>query len=91
MSQHHEHRGLGAALLQDMIARTAAVGREIGCRGLLVHAEPAGPRLLPAPDPGIRTLTDRRTAPGPAHEGHPPLAPPPRVLINQASHGSGGR
>ena len=22
-----------------MIARTAAVGREIGCRGLLVHAE----------------------------------------------------
>ena len=39
MSQHHERRGLGAALLQDVIARTAAVGREIGCRGLLVHAE----------------------------------------------------
>ena len=39
VSQHHERRGLGAALLQDVIARTAAVGREIGCRGLLVHAE----------------------------------------------------
>ena len=39
MSQHHERRGLGAALLQDVIARTSAVGREIGCRGLLVHAE----------------------------------------------------
>ena len=38
MSQHHERRGLGAALLQDVIARTAAVGRAIGCRGLLVHA-----------------------------------------------------
>ena len=39
VSIHHERRGLGAALLQDVIARTAAVGREIGCRGLLVHAE----------------------------------------------------
>ena len=39
VSQHHECRGLGAALLQDVIARTAAVGREISCRGLLVHAE----------------------------------------------------
>ena len=39
VSQHHERRGLGAALLQDVIARTASVGREIGCRGLLVHAE----------------------------------------------------
>ena len=39
VSIHHERQGLGAALLQDVIARTAAVGREIGCRGLLVHAE----------------------------------------------------
>ena len=39
VSFHHERRGLGAALLQDVIARAAAVGREIGCRGLLVHAE----------------------------------------------------
>lgn len=35
----HEGRGLGAALLQDVIARTYELGREIGCRGLLVHAE----------------------------------------------------
>ena len=39
VSIHHERRGLGAGLLQDVIARTVAVGREIGCRGLLVHAE----------------------------------------------------
>ena len=39
VSQRHERRGLGAALLQDVIARTAAVGREIGCHELLVHAE----------------------------------------------------
>lgn len=35
----HEGRGVGAALLQDVIARTHALGEEIGCRGLLVHAE----------------------------------------------------
>ena len=39
VSIHHERRGLGAGLLQDVIARTVAVGQEIGCRGLLVHAE----------------------------------------------------
>jgi len=40
----HEGRGLGAALLQDVIARTHALGEEIGCRGLLVHAETADAR-----------------------------------------------
>jgi hypothetical protein len=35
----HEGRGLGAALLADVISRTAELGAEIGCRGLLVHAE----------------------------------------------------
>lgn len=35
----HEGRGLGAGLLQDVVARTAALGDEIGCRGLLVHCE----------------------------------------------------
>lgn len=35
----HEGNGLGAGLLQDVIARTHALGSEIGCRGLLVHAE----------------------------------------------------
>ncbi|MCZ7628868.1 MAG: hypothetical protein M5U19_07290 [Microthrixaceae bacterium] len=35
----HEGRGLGAGLLRDAILRTLALGEEIGCRGLLVHAE----------------------------------------------------
>lgn len=35
----HEGRGLGAALVADIIRRTAAIGEEIGCRGLLVHCE----------------------------------------------------
>lgn len=35
----HEGRGLGAALLQDVVARTVALGEEIGCRALLVHVE----------------------------------------------------
>lgn len=35
----HEGYGLGAGLLQDVIARTLELGSEIGCRGLLVHAE----------------------------------------------------
>ena len=39
VSVDHEGRGLGAGLLQDVIARTAQLGIEIGCRGLLVHAE----------------------------------------------------
>jgi hypothetical protein len=34
-----EGKGLGAAMLQDVIARTIALGTEIGCRGLLIHAE----------------------------------------------------
>lgn len=40
----HEGRGIGAALLQDVVARTHALGDEIGCRGLLVHAETAEAR-----------------------------------------------
>lgn len=40
----HEGRGIGAGLLQDVIARTHALGDEIGCRGLLVHAETAEAR-----------------------------------------------
>ena len=35
----HEGHGIGAGLLRDVIARTHALGQEIGCRGLLVHAE----------------------------------------------------
>ena len=52
----HEGRGLGAGLLKDVIARTAEIGTEIGCRGLVVHAETARARdfylhLVPAFEP----------------------------------------
>lgn len=36
---NHEGRGLGGALLQDVFARLLELSDEIGCRGLLVHAE----------------------------------------------------
>jgi GNAT superfamily N-acetyltransferase len=39
VSTEHEGRGLGAGLLADAISRTAQLGVEIGCRGLLIHAE----------------------------------------------------
>jgi len=35
----HEGNGLGAGLLQVVLRRVAAISNEIGCRGLLVHAE----------------------------------------------------
>ena len=44
VSVDHEGRGIGAGLLQDVIARTAQLGTEIGCRGLLVHAETTAAR-----------------------------------------------
>jgi hypothetical protein len=37
----HEGRGLGAAPLQDVFARLLELSDDIGCRGLLVHAESA--------------------------------------------------
>jgi GNAT superfamily N-acetyltransferase len=37
--EDHEGNGLGAGLLRDVLFRVAAIGDEIGCRGLLVHAE----------------------------------------------------
>ncbi|MGH9272147.1 MAG: GNAT family N-acetyltransferase, partial [Ilumatobacteraceae bacterium] len=37
----HEGRGIGAALLQDVVARLLELSDDIGCRGLLVHAESA--------------------------------------------------
>ncbi len=40
----HEGRGLGAALLQDVFARLVELSDDIGCRGLLVHAESAPAR-----------------------------------------------
>lgn len=35
----HEGSGLGSGLLQDVFRRLVALGGEIGCKGLLVHAE----------------------------------------------------
>jgi GNAT superfamily N-acetyltransferase len=40
----HEGRGLGAGLLADVIARAVELGEEIGCRGLLIHAESSDAR-----------------------------------------------
>jgi hypothetical protein len=37
----HEGRGLGAALLKDVFTRLAGLSADIGCRGLLIHAESA--------------------------------------------------
>jgi GNAT superfamily N-acetyltransferase len=42
----HEGHGLGAGLLADVISRTAQLGVEIGCRGLLVHAESTAARAF---------------------------------------------
>jgi len=40
----HEHQGLGAGLLADVVARLVSLDEEIGFRGLLVHAETAEAR-----------------------------------------------
>ena len=42
----HEGRRLGAGLLQDVFARLSALSGDIGCRGLLVHAESARARAF---------------------------------------------
>lgn len=39
VDEGHEGLGLGAALVRDVVERTAAISDEIGCRALLVHAE----------------------------------------------------
>jgi len=39
VDRSHERRGLGAGLLADAIVRLLALGEEVGCRGLLIHAE----------------------------------------------------
>jgi hypothetical protein len=39
VSVRHEGRDLGRGLLSDVISRAASLSEEIGCRGLLVHAE----------------------------------------------------
>ncbi len=44
VDREHEGNGIGAGLLTDVIRRTATLGAEIGCRGLLVHAESSDAR-----------------------------------------------
>jgi GNAT superfamily N-acetyltransferase len=39
VDSQHEGRGLGAGLLADVLARSVELGAEIGCRGVLIHAE----------------------------------------------------
>lgn len=39
VDHRHERKGLGHALLKDALVRTLELSHEIGCRGLLVHAE----------------------------------------------------
>jgi len=39
VDEGHEGLGPGAALVRDVVERTAAISEEIGCRALLVHAE----------------------------------------------------
>lgn len=40
----HERAGLGVGMLQDVFARLTEISDDIGCRGLLVHAESADAR-----------------------------------------------
>ena len=42
----HEGRGLGVGLLQDVFVRLSELSEDIGCRGLLVHAESAEARAF---------------------------------------------
>ena len=54
----HERRGLGAGMLVDVVTRLVDLSDDIGCRGLLIHAESDQardlylhliPELLPSP------------------------------------------
>ncbi len=56
VSRDLEGLGLGAGLLQDVMARTLAVSEAIGCRGLIIHAESQAARdfyrhLIPEIEP----------------------------------------
>ena len=61
----HEGRGLGVGLLQDVFARLLELSADIGCRGLLVHAESSEardfylhlvPELEPSPTDDLHLL-----------------------------------
>lgn len=62
----YERMGLGAALLRDVVQRAAAINDDIGCRGLLVHAEFEGAVRF------IRQLVDECEQ-SPTDELHLPL------------------
>lgn len=52
----HERRGLGAALLADVVTRLVELSEGIGCRGLLIHTETSEARnfythLIPELEP----------------------------------------
>ncbi len=61
----HEGRGLGAGLLVDVITRLVDLSDDIGCRGLLIHAESDEarsfylhliPELLPSPTDALQLI-----------------------------------
>lgn len=56
VDSRHEGKGLGAALLVDAVTRLLTLSDDIGCRGLLIHAESAVARdfylhLIPELEP----------------------------------------
>ena len=78
----HEGRGLGAGLLADVVTRLLSIGSDIGCRGLLIHAESEAarsfylhlvPELLPSPTDDLHlvllTKDARRTLLSPRASG----------------------
>lgn len=44
VDMNHERAGLAAGMLQDVFARLTELSDDIGCRGLLVHAESTAAR-----------------------------------------------
>lgn len=59
VDDRHERRGLGASLLREVFKRTLDLSEQIGCRGILIHAETDDavafyrhlvPGLMSAPD-----------------------------------------
>jgi hypothetical protein len=71
----HERRGLGAVLLQDVFTRLLELSDDIGCRGLLIHAESPDardfylhlvPELEPSPTDDLHLVL--------LIEGHPTVA-----------------
>jgi len=62
----HERAGLGTGMLQDVFARFIGLSDDVGCRGLLVHAESTDarnfylhlvPEFEPSPTDGTAGLT----------------------------------